>query len=579
MKRAKESKKYSLAQKTVQSTFLSCIAFGVVALLVAMTVYTSSLTKQYITMADGIARQAKLSAVKGVDSLPFFAKVSEVYESLSDEDRQKVGTEEYRRFFSDAEIDKKGGPYDVLIHMLGGSLDYHEEIYDLYLAMYDEKTNSLYYFVDPDRNPETRLMPGDWESVPEREVQKFLSGSETDRIYDIGWMHKYGLLCTVGTPIKNEKGETVAFMLADVSMNNILNGMKGFAWRFSCAIILLTLLISWLQARRIKRRLVEPLNRITEASRNFASGNDTGDENTGHFAGLDIHTGDELENLALTMANMEHRLKEYGANLLAITAEKERIGTELSLATKIQASMLPHIFPPFPERKEFDIYAIMQPAKEVGGDFYDFFLIDDDHLCLVIADVSGKGIPAALFMMISKTILQSCAMLGRSAAEILTKTNEALCSNNQVEMFVTVWLGILEISTGKLTAANAGHEYPVIRRSGGSFEIFKDKHSFAVGGMEGTRYSEYAMQLYKGDQLFLYTDGVPEANDAENNMFGMQRMLDALNQQPDVSPEELLHQVRDAVSRFVKDAEQFDDLTMLCIDYQGSQAESGASET
>ena len=186
-----------------------------------------------------------------------------------------------------------------------------------------------------------------------------------------------------------------------------------------------------------------------------------------------------------------------------------------------------------------------------------------------MADVSGKGIPAALFMMISKTILQSCAMLGKSPSEILEKTNDALCSNNLVEMFVTVWVGIVEISTGKLTASNAGHEYPVIKRANGQYEIYKDKHSLAVGAMEDTVYSEYEIMLGKGDRLFLYTDGVPEATDSDENMFGSLRMLDALNSTPDADPEGMLNSVKNAVNDFVQDAEQFDDLTMLGFEYRG----------
>ncbi len=270
---------------------------------------------------------------------------------------------------------------------------------------------------------------------------RMLNGSESDKLFEIDHTELYGWLCTVGVPMQNGSGETAVFMLVDVSLANLLNGMKTFAWRFTLAILLLTLLIAWRQTKRIKKRLVEPINTITDAAERFA---DHSSEESEHF-NLDIHTGDELERLVHTMADMEHSLRDYGAELMQITAEKERISTELSLATQIQASMLPHIFPPYPDRHEFDIFATMEPAREVGGDFYDFFLIDSDHLCLVMADVSGKGIPAALFMMISKTILQSCAMLGKSAAEILTKTNEALCTNNQVEMCVTVWLGILEI--------------------------------------------------------------------------------------------------------------------------------------
>ncbi len=256
-------------------------------------------------------------------------------------------------------------------------------------------------------------------------------------------------------------------------------------------------------------------------------------------------------------------------------AEKERLGTELHMANQIQASMMPHSFPPFPDRKEFDIYASMHPAKEVGGDFYDFFLIDEDHLCLVMADVSGKGVPAALFMMASKIILQSCAMLGKSAAEILTKTNEAICSNNSQQMFITVWLGILEISTGRLTAANAGHEYPALRRANGAFEILKDRHGFVIGGMDGIQYREYEIQLNPGDKIFQYTDGVTEATNAENELFGIERMKESLNLDPDGGPQEILGNVSYAVKTFVGDAEQFDDLTMLCIEYKGAAPKKG----
>ena len=245
--------------------------------------------------------------------------------------------------------------------------------------------------------------------------------------------------------------------------------------------------------------------------------------------------------------------------------------TELHTATRIQEAMLPNIFPPFPERSEFDLYASMDPAKEVGGDFYDFFLVDDDHLGIVMADVSGKGVPAALFMMASKILLQTSAMLGGAPAEILTKTNETICANNQAEMFVTVWLGILEISTGKLTAANAGHEYPVLQSaSGGQFDLLKDKHGFVIGGMPGMKYREYELQLKPGTKLFLYTDGVPEATDAGGNMFGTDRMLAALNEKTDCAPAQVLHHVRACVDDFVKDAEQFDDLTMLCLEYKGT---------
>ena len=213
----------------------------------------------------------------------------------------------------------------------------------------------------------------------------------------------------------------------------------------------------------------------------------------------------------------------------------------------------------------------MVPAKEVGGDFYDFFLIDETHLGLVMADVSGKGVPAALFMMISKILVQNYAMTGRSPAQVLQAVNNQICSNNREEMFVTVWFGILDTETGKITAANAGHEYPVMMQQGGQFELVKDKHGLVIGAMDGIRYKEYELTLTKGSKLFLYTDGVPEATNARDELFGTDRMLAALNVEPTASPKKVLHNVREAVDGFVLEAEQFDDLTMLCVEYKGDE--------
>ena len=285
-----------------------------------------------------------------------------------------------------------------------------------------------------------------------------------------------------------------------------------------------------------------------------------------------IRPPNEIGRLSEDVSDLAEEIDDYLSRIETITAEKERVSTELNMATQIQEGMLPNIYPAFPDRAEFDIYATMDPAREVGGDFYDFFLVDDDHLCMVMADVSGKGVPAALFMMASKIILQNNAMMGKSPAQILTDTNAAICANNKMEMFVTVWLGILEISTGKLTAANAGHEYPVIKRTDGGFALLRDKHGFVIGGMEGIKYKEYELTLHPGEKLFLYTDGVPEATDADNALFGTERMLAALNENAGASTVDILKNVRKNVDTFVKDAEQFDDLTMLCMEYKGKDA-------
>jgi len=253
--------------------------------------------------------------------------------------------------------------------------------------------------------------------------------------------------------------------------------------------------------------------------------------------------------------------------------------TELNMATEIQTSMLPSTFPAFPDRSEFDIYASMDPAKEVGGDFYDFFLIDDDHLATVIADVSGKGVPAALFMMSSKILLNDHATIGGSPAQILERVNKLVYANNKAHMFVTVWLGILEISTGKLTSASAGHEYPMINVNG-KYELLKDKHGLAIGAMPNSKYKDTEITLKKGDSVFVYTDGVAEATDANNELFGTDRTLEALNAiRAGVSQKEILAGVRSAVDAFVKEAPQFDDLTMLGLKYFGPKTSSESEMT
>ena len=275
----------------------------------------------------------------------------------------------------------------------------------------------------------------------------------------------------------------------------------------------------------------------------------------------------EVGTLAKAFGEMAVNIEKYVDNLTEITAENERISAELNVAQLIQADMLPNIFPTFQNRKEFEIFASMNTAKEVGGDFYDFFFIDKDHFAMVIADVSGKGVPAALFMVISKTLIKNQTLTGQSPREILMTVNDQLCENNNEEMFVTVWLGILDLKTGILTASNAGHEYPVLCRAGGEYELVKDKHGFVLAGMEGARYSEYEIDLKPGDRLYVYTDGVAEATAGSREQYGTDRLLEVLNRCREASCEETVHAVKESIDEFVGDAEQFDDITMISFKY------------
>ncbi len=359
---------------------------------------------------------------------------------------------------------------------------------------------------------------------------------------------------TVHEPVENVT-DTVATTIT--SLQGSLKSKTVFTTFVLALSAIVIVLYNFFASRRFAKKITNPIKVLEDGSTEIGRGNLD-------YVIPDLGEG-EIGHLARNFNKMSTELKEYIRNISVITAEKERLGAELSVATNIQASMLPSIFPAFPTYKEFDIFASMTPAKEVGGDFYDFFLVDEDHLAMVMADVSGKGIPAALFMVISKTLLKNCAQTGISPHEVLEKVNNQLCEGNDAEMFVTVWLGVYEISTGHLRAANAGHEYPVLKRANGEFELVKDVHGFVLAGMEGVRYKEYELQLEEGDKLFVYTDGVAEATNASDELYGTDRLLDLLNNNKETDVQQLLVEVKADIDLFAGDAPQFDDITMLAF--------------
>ncbi|MBQ3304617.1 MAG: SpoIIE family protein phosphatase, partial [Clostridia bacterium] len=350
--------------------------------------------------------------------------------------------------------------------------------------------------------------------------------------------------------------------IVEEAMSTYRDGF-GNARRTIIFLLAVILVLGITGALVLSKRIVRPLGVMTERIQSL------GGRNLQFFMEDTYRTGDEIEALAEAFATLSARTLQYVDQVQRVTAEKERLGAELSMARDIQASQLPRLFPAFPNRPEFDVYATMTPAKEVGGDFYDFFLVDDDHIGLVMADVSGKGVPAALFMMIARVLIKSHLQNGETPGEALENVNDQLCEGNETELFVTVWAAVLEISTGKGIAANAGHEHPALRRANGEYELVVYRHSPAVATMEGIPYKEHTFQMYPGDSLFVYTDGVAEATSAEKELYGTERMLKALNRNPDASPEDTLRHVMDGINAFVAGAEQFDDITMMCLKYVG----------
>lgn len=280
---------------------------------------------------------------------------------------------------------------------------------------------------------------------------------------------------------------------------------------------------------------------------------------------VDVRSHVEFDSLSNDINATVDTLKRY------IREAEERIDAELAFAKAIQHSALPAVHPHYAGRKEFEIYASMHTAKEVGGDFYDFYFIDDDHLAFLMADVSGKGIPAAMFMMTSKTIIKSYAESGMSVEEVFTHANEKLCEGNDAGMFVTAWMGILNIRTGKILFANAGHNHPLVKHADGTFEYLKSRAGFVLAGMEGVRYRKNELDLAPGDAIYLYTDGVTEATNLSEELYGEERLHAVLEKCKDESMEVICSEIKKDVDLFAGEAPQFDDITMLALKFNGQE--------
>lgn len=366
-------------------------------------------------------------------------------------------------------------------------------------------------------------------------------------------------------PIKDDEGNVNAILCVQRPMSELAAGRRAFLIRVFIVTVLLALLASLSTYFFLRKHFVKPMRKVTLEAQRFARENSRVEDD-----GLkDISSISEIETLAESIDSMERDTILFVDRITKMTAENKRISTELSIARKIQAAILPNEFPPFPGRYEFDIYASMSPAKEVGGDFYDFYMLDEDHLGLVIADVSGKGVPAALFMMVAKLLIKLRAYSGGDPGDMLTDVSGTLCERNPMGLFVTVWFVIINLRTGRGKGVNAGHENPVLRHADGKYEYLKYKHLPPLATIEGMKYESHDFTLLPGDSIFIYTDGVTEAENSSEEMFGEDRLLAGLNRECEGDPEKCILDVKQAIDEFTGDAEQFDDITMLGIRYNG----------
>ena len=544
----KEHVRFSLGKKLALVIVLLSVTLSLVAIAVSYRTFSATMNTYYERLGTNLV--GTLASQLDPEKLDYYFETGQMDETY-------YATQQFIRDMvdnNDVEYLYVVRPHDTGVTFLFDSdMEMPEDTADA--SYYDGGYCALGTYVDV-------------EGAFLENLDKLLAGEDIEPIVEHD--PSFGWLMTAMTPVHHDDGTLAGYVMADISMNEVKDTQRTFLVGLSALLAALTVFFIVLFLLILRRKVIQPIDQLTQATGAFIQNNEEELANGTATVNVPaIRTGDEVEQLADSFRKMQQDMISYIRSFMQITAEKERIGAELNVATQIQADMLPRIFPAFPERKEFDIYATMDPAKEVGGDFYDFFLVDEDHLALVIADVSGKGVPAALFMVIAKTIIKNHAQNKEGPAQTFTHANEQLCEGNDAGLFVTTWMGVLEISTGKFRYVNAGHNPPLLKRAGGEYEWLRSRPGFVLAGMEGIRYKENELVLAPGDQLYLYTDGVTEATNGDNELFGEERLLAALNEAPGLSVYDLLPKIKKRIEDFAGDAEQFDDITMLGLTYRG----------
>lgn len=370
----------------------------------------------------------------------------------------------------------------------------------------------------------------------------------------------------VWIPVYGTSGDVLAYIGVSDDVSVDQNLIKEIRLHQNLISLALFLVSGFVLIFIVKTLIFRPLNKLKKVVDDYSENNDSSKLKQ-NISG--IESKNEIGILATSFKQMAISIDEYTDEVCNLATKQERLTAELDIATDIQKHMMPVNFKDFTKIEELDLYASMNPAKEVGGDFYDFFKIDDDHIGLVMADVSGKGIPAALLMMTAKSLIKTGLLSGESPKDVLARVNNQLLDGDDMGYFVTAWIAKLELSTGQLITASAGHEYPFIKGQEGTFDIYKDKHGAALGAFDDTEYFEEVINLKEGNKVFIYTDGVPEANRGDDDLFGMERLNVALNRLKDKDCQEIILGIKKEVDDFVKDLSQFDDITMMCLEYKG----------
>lgn len=533
-KRFRIIRKISLRTKFTTASMSLALVLCVVIILISYDSYRNSMFDQYEESISSLVHTAAALVPK--------EKVNQYYETLE----------------TDAD-------YDLLIKQFQ---IIQEENNLKYLYAYVPAKEGLHVFAQGTKPGDTgHFVLGDilgTNYYPEADIESanaLFTNPDEPKIY-ITRGSDFGYLISAFDVIRDDGGNPLLVVGADMSMKVIDDTLRGYILLVSAISLLIFSTFITIYLLFLNKTIINPLQVIVDNATDFVNINM--DENLGEIVALniDVKTGDEIEILAEAFNKMTRDISRYIKELTSITSERERVETELRIAKLIQEGMLPRNFN-FPGRDEFSLYASMRSAKNVGGDFYDFFFVDEDTFCITIGDVSGKGVPAALFMAMTKATVKDLVLRRLPVDEVMTEANINLCKNNEQGMFVTLFIAIINVKTGEFQWCDAGHNPTIIWKKNGSVELLTGKKGFVCAGLETAKYKMNESCIKKGDIIYLYTDGITEANNTLAEFYGEDRLITFIESQKDRNIKSLCASVLDDVDKFSHEEPQFDDITML----------------
>ncbi|MDR1240926.1 MAG: SpoIIE family protein phosphatase [Oscillospiraceae bacterium] len=539
-------------KKVFKLTSKLIILFSAFSLIIVISVAALTCKKYYDNILESYGQKAK-SAASAVAYIIDADKVEKYRDSL-------IIDEEYRKIVRD--LDQINKRLDLLYLYVMCPLNENETMF-----IYD--ASEIGDGIE-DTETERKLLGDIVEYGESFNLAKLaMAGSKNTYLLDIVHSKLYGFVASSYAAFKNSSNKTVGYVGVDINMNLVMNELFNYIITSLSIIIAIIIICVIILMMIVKKIIIKPIDEISRVSENFVNE----DYENINVEFIKVKGKDEIGKLAQSFNKMMSDIKDYTENVKKITSEKQQAASELSVANRIQKSMLPRIFPAFPELDEMDIYAVMIPARQVGGDFYDFFLIDKTHLAFVVADVSGKGVSAALFMVIAKTLIKNQAHVDLDPSVVFEKVNNQMCDNNDMGMFLTAFLGILNLETGEIMFSNAGHTMPAIKKSGDEFKFLKVKEHFVIAGMPNLNYNCERTNLEPGDAIFLYTDGVTETTNEKKEFWGEDNLLKILNSiDVEKTPlKDTVDTIKKKIDSFAGKTPQSDDITMLVIKYNGKR--------